>query len=159
MRIISYDDFFEFEPSDNLKLLMELIKNKLILESTYLDKNKAVLDTIYEKLTNYNEKRSKYLRIITNEKDEIQKIYSTRFELFKIKDDKFDLESEFNKIKDRYLQVKQDIEKAYQISLLLSLYYKDTYKKDIEKINNIYKDYSNKNKVNSLNREIFPLQI
>ena len=149
MRVISYDDFFEFEPSDNLKLLMELIKNKLIPESTYLDKNKAVLDTIYEKLANYNEKRSKYLEIINNEKDEIQKIYSTRFELFKIKDDKFDSKSEFNKIKDRYLQVKQDIEKAYQISLLLSLYYKDTYKEDIDKINNIYKDYSNKeNKVN-----------
>ena len=147
--IINYDDFFEFEPSYSLKLLIELIKNKLIPENTYLEKNKVVIDTIYENLANYNEKKSRYLETIINEKDEIQKIYSKRFELFKIKDNKFDSESEFNKIKDRYIQVKQEIEKAYQISLFLSLYYKESCKKEIDNINSIYKDYINKeNKVN-----------
>ena len=142
--IIKNDDFFELESSDNLLLLMELMKNKLIPESIYLDKTKDLLNTIYEKLTTYNEKKVKYLDTIINEKDENQKIYTQRFELFKlIKDDKFDSKSEFNKIKNQYLQAKNEIEKAYDISNLLSFYYKNSYKEEMDKINNIYKDYSN----------------
>ena len=108
------------------------------------------MNNIYDKLTTYDEKKEIYLDTILNEKEEIQKIYIKRFELFKlVKDDKFDSELEFNKIKDKYMEVKEYIEKAYEISFLLSLYYKETIKDEIKKIYSIYNEYSNKeNKVN-----------
>ena len=145
--IISYDDFFKLEDSSNLKLLMEL--SELNSKSINLGRNKDVLYTIYKKLTTYDEQKVKY-ETIMNENEEIQEIYIKRFELFKlIKTDKFDSKSEYKKRKDKYLQVKQYMEKAYQISKFLSLYYQKTFEKEIEKINSIYKDYSNKeNKVN-----------
>ena len=147
--IINYDDFWTFEDSQNLKLLTELMKKKLIPESIYLDRNKDVLNNIYDKLTTYDDKKEKYLETIINEKEDIQKKYIKRFELFKlIKGDQFDSLSEFNNIKDKYLQVKQNLEKAYHISNLLAFYYKETLKEDIEKITNIYKEYAIKdNKV------------
>ena len=43
LNIITYEDFLGVEASDNLKLLMELMKKKLIPESIYLDKNKDIL--------------------------------------------------------------------------------------------------------------------
>ena len=143
LNIITYDDFLELESSVNLKLLKELMKKKLIPESIYLDKNKDILQTIYEKLTTFDETKSKYLDTIINEKEEIAKIYSERFELFQlIKDDEYDSESEYNKVKDKYLEVKKEIEKAYQISNLLNLYYTETLNEEIDKINNIYNEYS-----------------
>ena len=151
MFIIKYEDFLELEETENLKLLIKFMENKLIPESIYLDRNKDVLNTIYERLTSYDETKSKYLETIINENEEIQKKFSKRFELFKlIKEDSFDSESEFNKIKDKYLQVKQNIEKAKQISILLSFYYKETLKEDIANISNIFTDYSNSdNKVST----------
>ena len=96
--VISYQDFIEFNPADKIKLLTELMKNKLIPESFYLDKNKNELNIIYNKLTSYDEKKYIYLNTIVNENEGIQKIYCKRFELFKlIKGDKYDFESEFNK--------------------------------------------------------------
>ena len=150
--VICEKDFFEYEISDNLKLLMELIQNKLIPESIYLDKSIDKLNTIYEKLSTFNETKSRFLETIVNEEEAIQKKFLERFEIFKLnKGDKFEPETEFNKIKDKYLEVKGNLEKAYEISILLSFYYKNTesYMVEIDKIRNIYKDYSNKdNKVN-----------
>ena len=148
--IIDYKDFLKSEDTKNIKLLTELMKNKLIPDSDYLEKNKDILNSIFEKLTNYDEKKEIYLETILNEKEEIQKIYIKRFELFKLtKGDKFDSELQFNTIKDKYMEVKEYIEKAYNISYLLSLYYKETLKDEISKINIINNDYSNKeNKVN-----------
>lgn len=126
---------------------MELIKSKLTCESTYLTNNKENLNSIYEKLTTYDETKEKYLETIINEKEDIQKKFVQRFELFKlIKDDKFKSESEYNNIKNKYLKVKKYIEDAYEKADLWFIYYKDTesYKVEIDKIKNIYKDYSNK---------------
>ena len=71
--IICYEDFLELETSPNLKLLMKLMKNKLIPESIYLDKNSDVLNSIYDKLSTYNESKSKFMDTIINEKEEIEK--------------------------------------------------------------------------------------
>ena len=145
--IITEEDFYKIEDSFNLELLMELIKSKLTCESIYLTNNKENLNSIYEKLTTYDETKEKYLETIINEKEDIQKKFVQRFELFKlIKDDKFKSESEFNKIKDKYFEVKNYIEDAYEKANLLFIYYKNTesYKVEIDKIKKIYKDYSNK---------------
>ena len=145
--IITYKDFIVFEASDKIKLLTELMKFGLIQESFYLDKNKNELNIIYDKLTTYDEKQSIYLDTIINENEGIQKIYCKRFELFKlIKGDKYDWESEFNKIKNKYIEIKKDIELSHFISDQMSLYFKETLKEEIDKINNIYKDYSDKDK-------------
>lgn len=102
LNIIGYDDFLKLEGSYNLKLLMELMNNNLIPDSIYLDKNKKILQIIYDKLTTYDETNSKYIDTILNEAEEIEKIYSERFELFKlIKNDKYDSKSEFDKIKKK----------------------------------------------------------
>ena len=147
IKIIAYDDFFKLEASDNLKLLMKLIKKNLIPESNYLEKNKDILQTIYDKLIKYKETNSKYLDTIINEKKEIINIYSERFKLFKlIKGKKYDSKSEFNKVKEKYLEVKKYLKNAYKISNLLTLYYKKTFKKEIDEINNIYNVYSIKDK-------------
>ena len=145
--INNYADFFQLEPSDNLKLLLELFKNNLIPESVYLNKNKKILLNIFDKLKNYDDKKELFSETIFSEKEGIHKIFSKRFELFKlIEDDKFDSELEYKKLKDKYQQVEQNIIKAYKISHLLSLYYREALKEDINKINNIYKNYLNKEK-------------
>ena len=143
--VITYEDFFKFEESRNLKLLIELMKNKLITESIYLDKNKEILEIIYDKLTNFDEKKEIYLDTLINEKEIIQKIYVKRFDLFKlIKGDQFDSLEEFNSIRDKFIQIKQNLEKAFEISNLLSSYYKVTLKEKLEEINYIYKLYLDK---------------
>ena len=143
IKVIKYDDFFKLEDSDNLKLLSELMEKNLIPESVYLDKNKDILQKIYNKLITYDETKSKYLDTVINEKEEIAKIYSERFKLFKlIKGEKYEPISEFNKIKKKYFEVEKDIEKAHQISDLLNLYFKESNKKEIDMINNIYNVYS-----------------
>ena len=159
-RIITYDEFLKKEESDNLKLLAQLMKNNLIPESIYLDKNKDILNTIYDKLSTYDEKKSIYLNTILNEKEETKKIYENRFELIKLaKEDKFIPKIELKKIIDKYKRVKDLIEKAYNISYQLSFYYKEKLKNDIDKINSIYKDYLNKdiilNKWISKEKDIF----
>ena len=147
---IEYEDFLKLEETKNLTLLTELMKNIVIPESLYLERNKDKLNTIYDKLSTYDEKRAIYLDTILNEKKEIQEKYVKRFELFKlIKDNKFDSQLEFNKIKDKYLQVKKDVENAYKISHLLPYYFKKALKEEIDIINSIYNDYSIKdNNVN-----------
>ena len=102
-RIITYDEFLKKEDSDNLKLLTQLIKKNLIPESIYLDKNKDILKTIYDKLSNYGEKKSIYLNTILNKKEEINKIYENRFDLIRLaKDDKFNPKTEFKKLINIY---------------------------------------------------------
>ena len=147
--IITYEDFFEIEDSKNLKLLFEIVKNKLVHESIYIDKNKDILYTIYDKLISFDEKKSILSDTLLNEKEDIKKLFLKRFTLFKlIKDEKFDSVSEFNRIRENFIRVKQYIEKSYTIINILSFYYQKTLKEDIEKINNIYKIYSVKdNKV------------
>ena len=113
--IISENDFFDSNASDNLNLLIELMENELIPESNYLEKNKNVLQIIYEKMTTYNETNAKYYDTIISKKE----IFSKRFELFKlIQEDKnkFKSELEFNKIREEYLEVEKDIKEAYRMS-------------------------------------------
>ena len=145
--IITYEDFLEIEISKNLRLLTEFMKNKLIPESIYLENNKDVLEKIYDKLIVYDEKREIYIKLIKNEKE-----YSRRFILFKlIKGDEFKPELEFAKMKKNYLDFENDLNNAKQISVLLNKYYNNTeiYKKEINKIDNIYKNYTEeKNKAN-----------
>ena len=144
-RVITYDEFFKKEDSENLKLLTELMEKNLIPESIYLDKSKDVLNTIYDKLSIYDERKFIYLNTLLNEKEETQNIYEKRFYLFRlVKDDKFNQKVEFKKIIDKYMEIKEYIEKAHNISYQLSFYYKEKLKQDIEKINSIYSDYSNK---------------
>ena len=69
--IISENDFFGSNSSDNLRLLIELMKNELIPESNYLEKNKEVLQIIYEKITTYNETNAKYNETIISKKRNI----------------------------------------------------------------------------------------
>jgi len=113
--IIRENDFFDSNASDNLNLLIELMENELIPESNYLEKNKNVLQIIYEKMTTYDDTNAKYYDTIISKKE----IFSKRFELFKlIQEDKnkFKSELEFNKIREEYLEVEKDIKEAYRMS-------------------------------------------
>ena len=145
---IRYEDFINKEETYNIQILTEIMNNKLIPESSYLDENKEQLIIIFEKLSTFDEKKKIYLDTILNEEEEIQKIFSERFKLFKLikEEDKFDSKSEFLKIKEKYYKVKDYIEKAHKISLLLSLYFKETLKEEINKIRKIYIDYLDNDK-------------
>ena len=139
--VITQEDFLQKENTKNLNLLTELMKNKLIPDSIYLERNTNMLDIIYNNLSNFKEKKKIYLNTILNEKEEIQKIYAERFQLFKLAQKDLDSKQKFNEIKQKYIQDKEDIEKAKKISFLLDLYYKDTFKEEIDKIKIIYTDY------------------
>ena len=99
-KTISYEDFINTEETDNLKLLIGFMNNKLIPNSTYLEENKEKLTTIFEKLSTFDKKKNIYLDTILNEQEEIQKIFIERFKLFKLikEEDTFDPEAEFLKI-------------------------------------------------------------
>ena len=146
--IISYKDFLNIEESNNIKLLSALMKNKLIPDNiSYLDDNKDKLTTIFDKLSNFCEKKSVYLDTLLSEDEKNQKIFDERFKLFQlIKEGALDPELEFNKIKEKYNKVKDYIETAYEITKQLSIYYKETLKEEINNINNIYSDYTNSDK-------------
>ena len=151
--IVIENDFFDNKKTTlNLELLMKLVEKKLIPQSMYLDKTVDNLNDIYNILSNYDEVLPKFEKSILNDDEEIQNKYSERFKLFKlIKGDEFDSDTEFTKIKDRLKEAIQNIEKAHEISGQLSHYYKrtDSYMVEIDKINNIYNDYSiHENKVN-----------
>ncbi len=148
--IITKEDFLQKENTKNLSLLTELMKNKLIPDSIYLDDNTNILDIIYYNLSNFIEKKQIYLDTILNENEEIQNIYAERFQLFKLAQKDLDSKQKFNEIKQKYMQDKEDIEKAKKISFLLDLYYKNTFKEEIDKIKTIYKDYlDNEKQVNT----------
>ena len=144
--IVIENDFFDYKKTSlNLELLMKLVEKKLIPQSMYLDKTVDNLNDIYNVLSNYDEVLPKFEKSILNDDEEIQNKYSERFKLFKlIKGDEFDSDTEFTKIKDRLKEAIQNIEKAHEISDELSSYYKrtDSYIVEIDKINNIYNDYS-----------------
>ena len=144
--IVIENDFFDYKKTSlNLELLMKLVEKKLIPQSMYLDKTVDNLNDIYNVLSNYDEVLPKFEKSILNDDEEIQNKYSERFKLFKlIKGDEFDSDTEFTKIKDRLKEAIQNIEKAHEISGQLSHYYKrtDSYIVEIDKINNIYNDYS-----------------
>ena len=125
------------------------LKRQLIPESLYLKNSKELLNKIYNNLINYDEKKENFsetiIKIINDETQEKQEIYNLkieRFELFKLINDKFDSQSEFDKIKNEYEEVSKDIVKANEILDLLSNYYKKKYLEDMNKINSIYESYS-----------------
>ena len=148
--IISYELFLEINDSKNIKLLSELMKKNLIPkeENYYLNENKNILNIIYNKLITFEESKDIYLNIIFNENNKF--IFLQRFELFKlnISEDKFSsAEIEYNKIKQKFFETSKDIEKAYQISNLLDIYYNKTLKNILEIINIIYDDYMKNQKL------------
>ena len=66
-KIVRYEDFLNKEKTNNIDLLSELMKNKLIPEGiSYLEDNKDKLTTIFEKLSQFNEKKKVYLDTILN---------------------------------------------------------------------------------------------
>ena len=148
-KIVRYENFLNKEKTNNIQILTELMKNKLIPENiSYLEDSKDKLTTIFEKLSSFNEKKKVYLDTILNEDKEIQKIFAERFKLFKLikNEETFDPNLEFTKIIEKYNKVKDYIEKAYNISKQLSFYFKETLKEEMDKINETYNDYSNPDK-------------
>ena len=143
--IITYDEFLDLKDSKNIKFLQKLIEtNNEIPESNYLYKSRNVLNSIYDKLTTYNETKEIYLHKLFNKKNKF--IYIKRFKLFKlikVKNKSYS-EQAFINIKNKFIQFGKKIEKAVQISNLLNIYYKNSLEIKIEKINEIYKDFSKK---------------
>ena len=145
-KVITYEDFLNKDESYNMQLLTELMKNKLIPENnSYFEDNKDKLTIIFEKLSNFNEKKKVYLQTILNEDKEIQNIFSERFKLFKLikEEETFKPESEFTKIIEKYNKIKGNVEKANKISEELFDYFKKELKEEMKIISDIDNDYSN----------------
>ena len=79
IKIVSYEDFLNKEKTNNIEFLREFMKNKLIPEGvSYLEDNKDKLTTIFEKLSQFNEKKKVYLDTILNEDKKIKKVLTRK---------------------------------------------------------------------------------